>query len=189
MKLNGTMGHVACFKSSRVCKCRLTCSGFPRKRHRLCKDVTTRLRWDRRAEGLVYHDLYLGGKALVERENVGFDLTKSDLCPSLVEDLTAKGVGLCVADSHTGNHREDDFTPLETIRRFLGIVRSRSLSSSKGKPSGRRGGASLNWLCFDAISNILTPSLSSPDGVARIPDAVSTVCTHFLLRLWCRVVI
>ncbi|GJZ07995.1 hypothetical protein Tco_0542278 [Tanacetum coccineum] len=90
--------------------------------------------------GLVYHDLYLGGKALVERENVGFDLTKSDLCPSLVEDLTAKGVGLCVADSHTGNHREDDFTPLETIRRFLGIVRSRSLSSSKGKPSGQRGG-------------------------------------------------
>ncbi|GJY99643.1 hypothetical protein Tco_0517073, partial [Tanacetum coccineum] len=29
---------------------------------------------------------------------------------------TAKGVGLRVADSHTGNHPEDDFTPLETIR-------------------------------------------------------------------------
>ncbi|GKD64370.1 hypothetical protein Tco_1306478, partial [Tanacetum coccineum] len=51
--------------------------------------------------GLMYHDLYLGGKALVERENVGFDLTKSNLCPSLVEDLTAKGVGLRLADSHT----------------------------------------------------------------------------------------
>ncbi|GJU14356.1 hypothetical protein Tco_1142322 [Tanacetum coccineum] len=35
--------------------------------------------------GTVYHDLYLGGKALVERENVGFDLTKSDLCPSFLE--------------------------------------------------------------------------------------------------------
>ncbi|GKD43599.1 hypothetical protein Tco_1268244, partial [Tanacetum coccineum] len=49
----------------------------------------------------------------------GFDLTKSDLCPSFVEDLTAKGVNLRVADSHTGNHHEDGFTSLETIRRFL----------------------------------------------------------------------
>nr|GEV30146.1 hypothetical protein [Tanacetum cinerariifolium] len=69
----------------------------------------------------MYHDLYLGGKALVERENVGLDLTKSDICPSIVEDLTAKGVGLRVADSHTSNHHEDGFTPLETIRRFLKI--------------------------------------------------------------------
>ncbi|GJV56514.1 hypothetical protein Tco_1457519 [Tanacetum coccineum] len=50
---------------------------------------------------LIYHDLYLGGKALVERENVGFYLTMSDLCPSFVKDLTTKGVGLYVADSHT----------------------------------------------------------------------------------------
>ncbi|GKD76757.1 hypothetical protein Tco_1339378, partial [Tanacetum coccineum] len=86
-------------------------------------------------------DLYLGGKALAERENMGFDLTKFDLCPSFVEDLTAKGVGLRVTDSHTGNHRKDDFTPLETIRRFLGIIGSKSLSSSKGRPSSQRGGA------------------------------------------------
>ncbi|GJX49239.1 hypothetical protein Tco_0276084 [Tanacetum coccineum] len=66
----------------------------------------------------MYHNLYLGGKALVERENVGFDLTKSDLCPSFVKDLTAKVVGLRVADSHTGNQHENDFTPLETIQRF-----------------------------------------------------------------------
>ncbi|GKD45881.1 hypothetical protein Tco_1270526 [Tanacetum coccineum] len=39
----------------------------------------------------MYDDLYLDGKALVERENVGFDLTKSDLCPSFIEDVTAKG--------------------------------------------------------------------------------------------------
>nr|GFA96658.1 hypothetical protein [Tanacetum cinerariifolium] len=49
----------------------------------------------------MYHDLYLGGKALVERENVSFDLTKSDLYPSFVEYLTVKGVSLRVADSHT----------------------------------------------------------------------------------------
>ncbi|GKE29161.1 hypothetical protein Tco_1444545, partial [Tanacetum coccineum] len=65
--------------------------------------------------GLMYHDLCLGGKALAGRENVGFDLTKSDLCLSFVKDLIMKGVGLRVADSHTGNHREDGFTPLETI--------------------------------------------------------------------------
>ncbi|GJY39032.1 hypothetical protein Tco_0425396 [Tanacetum coccineum] len=89
----------------------------------------------------MYHDLYLGGKALVERENVGLDLTKSNLYPSFIEDLTAKGMGLHVADSHTSNHHEDDFTPLETIRRFLGIFGSRSLSSSKGRPLSRRGGS------------------------------------------------
>ncbi|GKB30738.1 hypothetical protein Tco_0870139, partial [Tanacetum coccineum] len=41
----------------------------------------------------VYHDLYLGEKALVERENMGFDLTKSDLCPSFIKDLSENGVG------------------------------------------------------------------------------------------------
>ncbi|GJW25337.1 hypothetical protein Tco_0039148 [Tanacetum coccineum] len=61
-------------------------------------------------------------KALVGRENVGFDLTKSDLFPSFVKDLTAKGMGLRVVDSHTGNHHEDGFTPLETIRRLLSII-------------------------------------------------------------------
>ncbi|GKD69446.1 hypothetical protein Tco_1323536, partial [Tanacetum coccineum] len=65
---------------------------------------------------VVYHNLCLGGKALTKRENVGLDLTKSDLCPSSVEDLTAKGMGLHVADSYIGNHHKDDFMPLETIR-------------------------------------------------------------------------
>ncbi|GJW82180.1 hypothetical protein Tco_0146155 [Tanacetum coccineum] len=72
--------------------------------------------------GIVYHDLYLGGKALVERENMGFDLTKSNLFPSFIEDLTTKGMSLCVADSNTGNHHEDGFTPLETIRMLLSII-------------------------------------------------------------------
>ncbi|GJU88203.1 hypothetical protein Tco_1300626 [Tanacetum coccineum] len=82
-----------------------------------CKNIgTTRLRW----------------KALVERENGGFDLTKTDLRPSFTEDYTAKGVGLRVANSHTSNHREDDFTTQETIRRFLDVFESRSLLSLKG---------------------------------------------------------
>ncbi|GJY54596.1 hypothetical protein Tco_0446260 [Tanacetum coccineum] len=103
----------------------------------------------------VYHDLYLGGKTLVERDNVGFDLTKSDFCPSFAEDLTAKGVGLRVADSLTGNHRKDGFTPLETIRRFLGVIGSRSLSSSKGRPLSWRGGYVIRCDDVDDQSVIL----------------------------------
>ncbi|GJR83129.1 retrovirus-related pol polyprotein from transposon TNT 1-94 [Tanacetum coccineum] len=34
---------------------------------------------------------------------------------SFSEGHTPKGVGLRMEDSHTGNHREDDFTPLETF--------------------------------------------------------------------------
>ncbi|GKC27468.1 hypothetical protein Tco_1034762 [Tanacetum coccineum] len=37
----------------------------------------------------------------------------------------AKGVGLRVADSHTGNHPEDDFTPLKTIRRSYSVIREK----------------------------------------------------------------
>ncbi|GKC79353.1 ribonuclease H-like domain-containing protein [Tanacetum coccineum] len=70
---------------------------------------TIRLRKDRRVLGVidglprtVYHVIYLGGKALIERE-----------------------IGLRVADSHTGNHPEDDFMPLKTIRRSHGAIRKR----------------------------------------------------------------
>ncbi|GJS25670.1 retrovirus-related pol polyprotein from transposon TNT 1-94 [Tanacetum coccineum] len=37
----------------------------------------------------------------------------------------AKGVGLRVADSHTGNHSEDDFMLLETIRRSYSVIREK----------------------------------------------------------------
>nr|GEV89784.1 hypothetical protein [Tanacetum cinerariifolium]GEW29826.1 hypothetical protein [Tanacetum cinerariifolium] len=73
-----------------------------------------KLRWGSKSSG---HGLNIGEKALVERENVGLELTKSDLYPNFIKDLTAKGMGLRVVDSLTGNHHEDDFTPLETIRR------------------------------------------------------------------------
>ncbi|GJY04197.1 putative reverse transcriptase domain-containing protein, partial [Tanacetum coccineum] len=46
---------------------------------------------------------------------------------------TAKGVGLRVADSYTGNHLEDGFTPLETIRRLLVVIRRRSHSGFEGE--------------------------------------------------------
>nr|GEV75331.1 putative reverse transcriptase domain-containing protein [Tanacetum cinerariifolium] len=71
----------------------------------------------------VYHDLYLGGKSLAERENIGFDLARP--LPYFRRRPLVKGVGLRVADSHTGNHPEDDFTPLETIRRSYSVIRER----------------------------------------------------------------
>nr|GEU52437.1 reverse transcriptase domain-containing protein [Tanacetum cinerariifolium] len=59
-------------------------------------DVPSRWKKARVILRIVYNDLYLGEKALVERENVSLDLTKSNLCPSFVEDHPAKGVGLRV---------------------------------------------------------------------------------------------
>ncbi|GKA11506.1 hypothetical protein Tco_0691052 [Tanacetum coccineum] len=73
---------------------------YPHSHHRLLDERMSRNQWA--ITGLIYHDLYLDGKALVEKENVGFDLTKSDLYPSFVKYLTVKGVGLRMADSHTG---------------------------------------------------------------------------------------
>ncbi|GJX89001.1 hypothetical protein Tco_0341015 [Tanacetum coccineum] len=52
-------------------------------------------------------------------ENVGFDLVRCYLYPSFVEGDTTEGIGLRMTNSLTSNHRGDDFTPLETIRRFL----------------------------------------------------------------------
>ncbi|GJX52899.1 hypothetical protein Tco_0281268 [Tanacetum coccineum] len=46
---------------------------------------------------------------------------------------TAKGVGLRVADSHAGNHPEDGFTPLETIRRLLVVTGRRSHPGFEGE--------------------------------------------------------
>ncbi|GKF26338.1 hypothetical protein Tco_0082232, partial [Tanacetum coccineum] len=76
-------------------------------------------------------------ESLGRGENVGFNLFRYYLCPSFIEGDPTKGVGLRVANSHTGNHHDDDFTSLETIRRFLGVVGSRSLSSLEGRPSSR----------------------------------------------------
>ncbi|GKD12761.1 hypothetical protein Tco_1197168, partial [Tanacetum coccineum] len=79
---------------------------------------------------VVYHDLSLGGP-------------------------TAKDVGLRVASSHTGTHREDDFTPLETIPRFLGNDDTQTIMRSfligKCQTSMRLGKATLpnrplSWL-------------------------------------------
>ncbi|GJY92241.1 hypothetical protein Tco_0508023 [Tanacetum coccineum] len=74
---------------------------------------------------------------------MGFDLVKCYLYANFIEGHTPEGVGLQVTDSFTGNHRRDDFTPLETLRRFLGVFVSRSRLSSEGRPSSRIEGLDL----------------------------------------------
>ncbi|GJX11314.1 strictosidine synthase-like 10-like protein [Tanacetum coccineum] len=76
----------------------------------------------------------LAGKIWWRGRSWVFDLSKSDLCPSFVEGLTPKGLGFRVADSHTRNYLEDNFTPLKTIRRFQSTIGRRSHSSSKVSP-------------------------------------------------------
>ncbi|GJT03889.1 hypothetical protein Tco_0838351 [Tanacetum coccineum] len=46
---------------------------------------------------------------------------------------TTKGVGLRVADFHTGNHPEDGFTPLGTIQRLLVAIGRRSYLGFEGE--------------------------------------------------------
>ncbi|GJU81711.1 retrovirus-related pol polyprotein from transposon TNT 1-94 [Tanacetum coccineum] len=112
---------------------------------------------------LVYHDLYLGGKSLVERKNVGFDVTKSDLCPSFIEDHTAKGVGLHVADSHTDPFR---------VRR--GRLRV-----------GWEGTSSMNFIVFqmDVKSAFLNGKLKEKVYVKQPPGFESSEFLNYVCKL------
>ncbi|GKC64679.1 hypothetical protein Tco_1097277 [Tanacetum coccineum] len=59
-------------------------------------------------------------------ENVGLNFAQ------VLSKAHREGVGLRVADSHTGNHPEGGFTPFETIRRLL-VVIGRSHSGFEGE--------------------------------------------------------
>nr|GEW90346.1 hypothetical protein [Tanacetum cinerariifolium] len=93
---------------------------------------------------------------------------------SLVLSKTHReGCRLRVASSHTGNHRKDDFTPLETIRRFLGIIRSESLSSLKGRPLSRRGRYVINKV----LDNVVVEGIdkeSCADEVLDLGDEMAS---------------
>ncbi|GKA67335.1 hypothetical protein Tco_0767143 [Tanacetum coccineum] len=63
----------------------------------------------------------------------------------------AKGVGLRVADSYTGNNPEDDFTPLKTIRRSYSVIREKISFELEGET-------------FDAKDSITTQTCELSQG-------------------------
>ncbi|GJU51989.1 hypothetical protein Tco_1221544 [Tanacetum coccineum] len=66
---------------------------------------------------------------------------------------TTKGVGLCVSDSHTGNHPEDGFTPLKTIQRLLVVIGKSSYSGFEGEafePERRV----LSWIILEMLIDV-----------------------------------
>ncbi|GJV68563.1 hypothetical protein Tco_1484072 [Tanacetum coccineum] len=64
---------------------------------------------------------------LIEMENLGLTFAQ------VSSKAHREGVGLRVADSHTGNHPEGGFTPFETIRRLLVVIRRRSHLGFQGE--------------------------------------------------------
>ncbi|GJZ03071.1 hypothetical protein Tco_0521032 [Tanacetum coccineum] len=111
--------------------------------------------------GTVCHVLYLGGKALIERE-----------------------IGLRLADSHTGNHPEDDFTPLETIRRSHGTIGKRipfELEGEAFKPERRvRHQAPQSNVMYASMNALLSTSRIKTKSWATIEDSYRrTVCIEF----------
>nr|GFA16627.1 hypothetical protein [Tanacetum cinerariifolium] len=73
---------------------------------------------------------------------VSYDL-RGDLGGYYRRRPPTKGVGLHVADSHTGNHPEDDFTPLETIRRSYSVIREKIMFDHEGETFKPEGGGGL----------------------------------------------
>ncbi|GJX78877.1 hypothetical protein Tco_0327026 [Tanacetum coccineum] len=91
--------------------------------------------------------------------------------------LTANGMGLRVADSHNGNHREDDFTPLETIRRFLELIQDNEESFLGG--AGDEGSSPFTKsINNEALVNNVEPltavhPLELSENISNSGDALS----------------
>nr|GEW10677.1 putative nucleotidyltransferase, ribonuclease H [Tanacetum cinerariifolium] len=92
-----------------------------------------------------------------------------------------KGVGLRVADSHTGNHPEGGFMPHETIRRLLVVIGRRSHSGFEGeafKPKTR----DVKVILPKRSQTILEAPFGLRWGSADVPKAFHNPITH--LRNW-----
>nr|GEW52983.1 reverse transcriptase domain-containing protein [Tanacetum cinerariifolium] len=76
-----------------------------------------------------------GNTTLIEAHGVSLQITFG----VRVSRPTAMVVGLRVADSRTGYHLEDDFTPLKTIRRLYSIFGRRSYLGFEGETSEPKG--------------------------------------------------
>ncbi|GJT49646.1 hypothetical protein Tco_0975803 [Tanacetum coccineum] len=82
----------------------------------------------------------------------------------------------------------DQFYPksVKDIRVGNRLRRRRKIPEAVASPNLLR--VSLRRLRSDAVTQVLTPSLVSSDGVARNCDAVSRYCTHILETTSCKVV-
>ncbi|GJT28209.1 hypothetical protein Tco_0908484 [Tanacetum coccineum] len=102
-------------------------------------------------------------------------------------------IGLRVADFHTSNHLEDDFTPLKTIRRLCSVFERISYLGFKGetsKPKGRlttfavmcrayRGKPTINLFCsFLNLGRAGDWLTLSNRGSADVPIALVKPITH-----------
>ncbi|GJV82877.1 retrovirus-related pol polyprotein from transposon TNT 1-94, partial [Tanacetum coccineum] len=91
---------------------------------------------------------------------------------------------LRVADSHTGNHPEDDFTPLETIRRPYSVIRKRILFELEGETFEPERGAYDGEPFVDLLQSFLNLGRSSDwltlsnRGGADVPKALIKLVTH-----------
>ncbi|GJV24047.1 hypothetical protein Tco_1376742 [Tanacetum coccineum] len=155
---------------------------------------TIRLRWGSKnswgvcliAESRITCDNTNENTTLSEAQGVSLRITSG---VRFCRRPTAKGVGLRMASSHTGNHREDDFTPLETIRRFLDIIGSKSLSSLKGRPSSRRGGVLLpkrSQTILDApmgFVGLYTHHFTLSNLKLPIPEFICEVLNYFKVHI------
>ncbi|GJV37512.1 reverse transcriptase domain-containing protein [Tanacetum coccineum] len=117
------------------------------------------------AELLILRDMDFGILS-----DIGFDLVKYYLCTSFIEGHTAKGVRLRVADSHTGNHREDDFTPLETIQRFLSVMGVDPFRARRGGLRAESGGKSSEAFLVAEAKHCLENGRQRSGNVERDPE-------------------
>nr|GEV40228.1 hypothetical protein [Tanacetum cinerariifolium] len=100
----------------------------------------------------------------------------------------AKGVGLGVADSHTGNHPEDDFMPLETIRRSYSATREKISFELEGETFELERGccASISETFFDAphgYVGLYTPSFSLANLGLPLTEFFCEVLKYFQVHI------
>ncbi|GJW88322.1 retrovirus-related pol polyprotein from transposon TNT 1-94 [Tanacetum coccineum] len=111
-----------------------------------------------------------GNRVSVKKPDGGVSSLPFVMPENSIEWGTAEGVGLRVANSHTGNHPGDDFTPLETIQRFLGVIGSRSLLSAKRRPSSERGGTTKQDDDYNPYDDDLYESHDMSENLQAICD-------------------
>ncbi|GJW65613.1 hypothetical protein Tco_0117497 [Tanacetum coccineum] len=86
----------------------------------------------------------------------------------------AKGVGLRVADSHTGNHPEDDFTALETIQRSYSVIREKIPFEIEGETFKSDRGIMFSAAGDDVTSSTRLRHNSLRDDVTTFHDGISS---------------